>query len=673
MGFRLLILIFLVNRVFSQVSAPDVRCLEVLPNYNVRITWIPPADPTNQFYAYEIYSSNTSAGPFNLLTTLTGAINTNTFIDAGTTASIQSVYYYLVTRWGALGANSSKQSDTLQTISLNLLNITGQPYLDIRYNNLHKPALASTAANFILTKEYPPGITNIISVSPLLSVHDTLSVCTATIAYQVTLSDNLGCVSKSNLLKGVYNDTKQPNEPYIDSISVLPNGNTIIAWRVPYDKDVIEYEVQRLNPSGQRDTEASVIGRLKTSYTYTSTAANSGPVSLYIKAIDSCAKSSTLNYDVSTMFLKTKYNRCAYSTELNWNAYPSMPKGIKHYRIYYSANGGTYQLIGTTTLTSFTHTMPDPGKTLTYFIRVVNTDLSITASSNRVAFFAAQVNSPQYTYIKNVDVIDNQSTAINLLLDTSEYCNGIDLMQSYDGINFNSIGFLPNNGTPNYQFIDKTIEPAVRSYFYKAVLRDSCGNPRVISNVCKSILLKVMQDKEQLFTQHLSWSAYEGFAGKIQKYEVYRIINGLESETAIGSTNDTILRFTDNVEEEASKGSRIEYMVKAIEANNNPYKISSVSISNKVPVYIEDQIYVPNALAPNGYNRTWLPVTHFVDKYDYHVRIFNRWGKLFFETSSDTEAWDGGNEPAGIYVYLIDYKNARGEYKELKGTILLLR
>jgi gliding motility-associated-like protein len=310
---------------------------------------------------------------------------------------------------------------------------------------------------------------------------------------------------------------------------------------------------------------------------------------------------------------------------------------------------------------------------LSYFVRVINKDRSITSSSNRVSFYSSQVPSPKYVYIKNASILDNTTSVVNILIDTTAYYSGLDILQSIDGYSFSSVGFVPNVGTSNYSFSIKNLETLKRSYYYKAILRDSCGNSRVESNICKTILLKVEQDKDYLFKQHLSWSKYEGFGAGVSRYQIYRVVNEQIDSSPIGSTPDTLTTFTDEVEDESSKGTKIQYFVKAIERAGNPYGVLSESNSNPVSIYLDGALFVPNAFAPNGLNQTWMPITHFVDKIDYHVRIFNRWGKLFFETNSDTQAWDGGSEPAGIYVYLIDYKNARGEYKEVKGTIMLIR
>jgi hypothetical protein len=372
------------------------------------------------------------------------------------------------------------------------------------------------------------------------------------------------------------------------------------------------------------------------------------------------------------MFLKADYDKCAYKTNLSWNAYVNLPKGILEYRIYASVNNSPYLRIGATTQTNFTVDNVQPNKNVCYFVRVVNSNQSITASSNRTCIFSTQVQASNFVYIKKASVKDKNSVEVTVFIDTTKTSLGIDIYRSVDGVNFTAVGFLPYNGVPDFYFLDEKIETNINSYFYKAVVKDSCGNSRTYSNISKTILLKFKDDDENIFTKHLSWSDYLGFAGGLSGYNIYRVINDVASSSPVASTGPQVSSYIDNLENEASSGSKIEYLIEGVEGLGNPYGFMEASKSNTVAVYMEGKIYVPTAFAPKGKNKIWLPVTHFIDKSEYTVSLFNRWGTKIFETHDDTKGWDGEGFPNDVYAYLITYKNSRGEYKELKGTVLLM-
>jgi gliding motility-associated-like protein len=657
----------------AQVAPPQLRCLEVLTNGDVKFTWIPPTDPNNQFFAYEIYAANAFGGPYTMSAQITGPLSTNTFVLPNAGANISSRYYYLLSTSGLNGSIRSQPGDTLRTMFLNVQLISGAKDLKLLYYNLRTPPLPSTLNTYTLQKEYPMGSWNFLGSTALTSYADTISVCSASINYQVRLADKIGCYSSSNVIGDVYLDSKDPNEPLVDSVSVLPNGNTIIAWRVPYDKDVVNYEIQYKTAAGPNATLAVVPGRNNTSFTYSSSATATAPLGLFVGAIDSCKRSSTLNYNLSSLFVKAQYDSCAYSTTLSWNEYRSMPNGILEYRVYYSQNGSPYALVGSTSGLGFTHSGVSPDKNICYFVRAVNKTKTITASSNRVCFFSTQVPVPAYLYLSTATVLNPSTIRINWLVDTSKTFSGLDLFRSTDNQNFSPLAYLPYTGARQYSYTDESVQSNRRSYYYRARLRDACGNARNNSNTAKTILLQVSNDRNLLFTKHLSWSAYEGFGGGVRSYALYRIVNQVLQVPAIATTPSYVLQYTDNVEDLAGAGSDLAYVVIASEAGNNGYGPNDESSANTCPVYEEGTVFVPTAFAPNGMNPLWLPVTHFVDKNDYRVQVYNRWGNLVFETNSDAQAWDGNNAPGDVYAYLITFKNARGEYRELKGSLLLMR
>lgn len=652
----------------AQMPAPDLRCLEVLPNGNVKLHWISPPDPNGQFFSYQVFASNNPASTFSLAGTI-GAQATNSFVH-NTDASGTSMYYYMNTTFGSGGSGSSVHSDTLRSLFLNI--VPAAVDLKLLYNPLKTPKLPSSSSTYTIQKEYPMGTWSLLGTTQALQYSDTITVCGDSMSYQVQLPDNSGCLSTSNIQKGKYTDQKPPNQPYIDSLSVLPNGQCILTWRIPRDLDIDRYAIYEKSLAGTNNFLATVPGRSSTSYVYTLSTANTRTVQLFVSAVDSCDNISTFNEEPTSLFLQSSYDVCAYKTQLNWNDYKGLHTGVKEYVIYHSVNGSVFKKIGSTTGSSFVHEDAEPGKDLCYFVRVVNSEGQITASSNRLCFFSRQVKAPAYVYIRSASVSDKHME-LRLLLDTLVGSDGIELQRSVNGSEFQNIAFLPTNGFSAYQHLDPLPEGADQAYYYRAIVRDSCGNARTQSQVCKSVYLSVKSDPDNLFAQKLSWNAYEGFAGSMSGYYIYRIGANGETGQALAFTDAFTTYYTDLVEDEAMNGTQISYRVQAIEGLSNPFGIREQAFSNPVPVYTEDMLFVPNAFAPDGLNNVWKPVTHFIDKSEYQVLVYDRWGHKVFETNRDDEGWDGKGYGSGVYSYQIRYKNSRGEYKSSHGYINLIR
>jgi gliding motility-associated-like protein len=100
---------------------------------------------------------------------------------------------------------------------------------------------------------------------------------------------------------------------------------------------------------------------------------------------------------------------------------------------------------------------------------------------------------------------------------------------------------------------------------------------------------------------------------------------------------------------------------------------------DSVTVFIVENelIQLPNAFSPNGdgLNDLFrLPLT--VTKLN-AFSVYNRFGQLIFSTTNKRIGWDGrfkGKEQdPGTYVWMLDAYNIRGERKQLKGNIILIR
>ena len=88
-------------------------------------------------------------------------------------------------------------------------------------------------------------------------------------------------------------------------------------------------------------------------------------------------------------------------------------------------------------------------------------------------------------------------------------------------------------------------------------------------------------------------------------------------------------------------------------------------------------IYVPNAFSPNndgtndGFHAFTFNLTSF------HLRIYDRWGEVIFETNDVNENWDGTykgiDQNIGVYVWVIDANDADGTPLTKSGNVTLVR
>ena len=89
-------------------------------------------------------------------------------------------------------------------------------------------------------------------------------------------------------------------------------------------------------------------------------------------------------------------------------------------------------------------------------------------------------------------------------------------------------------------------------------------------------------------------------------------------------------------------------------------------------------LFVPNAFTPNGdsKNGVWKPVVY--DTETYELWVFDRWGQIILNSTSEDASWDGTINgkpaPVGLYVYQIKYTDKlSGLPSEIRGHFSLIR
>ena len=95
-------------------------------------------------------------------------------------------------------------------------------------------------------------------------------------------------------------------------------------------------------------------------------------------------------------------------------------------------------------------------------------------------------------------------------------------------------------------------------------------------------------------------------------------------------------------------------------------------------IYVKDEfsLYAPNAFTPKKeFNNVFLVKGYNVS--NFHLKVFNRWGELIFETTDMTEGWDGTNNGKdcqnGVYIYQIEARDTQGNDHSKTGHVTLIK
>ena len=95
-------------------------------------------------------------------------------------------------------------------------------------------------------------------------------------------------------------------------------------------------------------------------------------------------------------------------------------------------------------------------------------------------------------------------------------------------------------------------------------------------------------------------------------------------------------------------------------------------------VACDDNAYVPNAFTPNDDGKNDRFRVHFFHPpKNFSLSIFNRTGLKLYSAKDPSEGWDGRYkntpQPAGGYVWYIDYTDYQGKHHSMRGTLILIR
>lgn len=650
------------------IQAPEIDCMQSDINGDLTISWNPVNDPMGTFTAYQLYSSSGLVATINDIATGSFTIPAVNIEDD----------YYLAVASGCNG-NSLTYSETISNIFLDVINPSdGTAFLT--WNAPATSPLTGMGAYYHIMREYPAGTWSLYDSVPYATTSyiDTITICSTHLNYQIVLPND-PCNFSSNIDGDDFVDMMTPAIPVLGSVSIDTLTNEVnITWDQNTHPDTYGYIIYGMDGNGVLFEMDTVWGITNTGYSFTPPSIN-GPMTFSVAAFDSCWTVSTpATYQTSakgeihtTMFMSVTPNTCTEKVLLEWSPYVGWNNAFR-YEVFAKSEVTSWTKMGeTTTLSSEIPIIPD----VDYCIVIKAVDDSGNESfSNVQCLKITAPRQPAFNYL-SVATVAQDSVLLKIHVDASVSITELSVQRKDDKGVFQEITRLPVSGN-DLQYYDGDVEVQKRSYTYRVQVVDSCGRLSGISNEAETILLYLTND-ELLKLDYLSWSPYRDFDGSLLNYSVYRIVDSLLEEGPIAVIPVEQHYYTDDINEVLTRG-KICYYVEAIEALNT-YSFSEISRSNITCITLPPVIYIPNAFWPDGINKIFLPIVSDIDPSYYELMIFDRWGRVIFETNDYREGWTGtinfSGEMAetGTYLYVVKLRDGDGIEVLKHGHVSLLR
>jgi gliding motility-associated-like protein len=670
---QILIGILLALNLQSQEPA-SFNCLEVDDNGNTTLRWTMfPIDPDlDRFVIY--YSTNGVS--FDSIGS-TPALSFSYF-HPGANADLGSKYYYIK----AVYNSGISISDTLRTIYLQVDNNPPDfNQADLYWNPVSDPLLDAYSGFYKILREFPPGNWTLYDSVPTnnTTYSEPVITCYDSITYRIIIENSIGCSSVSNSRGAVFKDVEYPLEPLFDSVSINADEFPVLGWTPSESEDVTGYIVYKFENNNWIEIDR-IPGRDSTFYIDSVADPCNQSYSYAIAALDSCENKSpgTFEKPRNTILLNDiEYSVCDRSNTLTWSAYNNADPSLEQYNIYFSLNGGPFSLAGqaTSNTLSFTHENITPGSVYTYFVQAVFGNKTSSSCKKMVSAFAYR--EPAFVYFANADVLPSNNIELTIDVDTNvNVCTWNIFRNDPQAIIIAQIAGISKTELNSFPltFTDENVDPTLGPYFYYVEVLDSCEKTALTSNYNKTIFLSAANSGENL--NHLQWNAFEGWDAGVEKYFIYRMVDGIEPTSPIDSVEATVLEYDDDITAIDNSSGQLIYWVQAVENDGDGYGFKSRSNSNRTAVAIAAEMFMPNAFRPGGVTPEFKPVYRFFGGSDYSLQIFNRWGQLIFETKNPEDGWDGkykGNPvPLGVYVYKLFYQNPEQDAVVKRGTVMVV-
>ncbi len=478
---------------------------------------------------------------------------------------------------------------------------------------------------------------------------------------------NAGTLVKNLKAGGVINNTFNPTNNSVEytcanapfrftmSLAVVPTSITWKFSQVPNLTPGTDVTINNPTPTDSViiNGEKIYLFTLMTNYTFSAPGLYSVPITFTAPTIGSCDNSQTDIIFVQVIpapavGFATSFVPCVGNIA-TFTADPSTPTGINVSQWNWTFNNGS---TATGAVTNFTYNTPG---TFTEKLSVITADGCIADSSRQV--------------------VVNPRPTVTIAPDSLAICSGTNVSFSIQnptaGATYNWYT-AATGGTPVFTgtTFNATNVIASAQYFVEGISTSGCATAsrkRVVINVLPALVKPVVTvPANQLTPTSITfvWNAVPGATG----YQVSTNNGTTWSTPSSGATGltHTVSGLTPNTS--------VTLIVRALGIIACQNSISD-AVTGKTLI---DQIYVPSAFNPNStiaQNRTLRVYGYVIQTMQF--AIFNQWGEKVFETTNQTNGWDGNYkgkpQPSGVYIYVLKMTLLNGTSSEMKGSINLIR
>lgn len=310
------------------------------------------------------------------------------------------------------------------------------------------------------------------------------------------------------------------------------------------------------------------------------------------------------------------------------------------------------------------------GINYTYFMIGVNKCLLMGKPSDTISTFEQIAYIPQQQKLFTVTVDTNNNVSVSWLPSKEKDFAKYYLYKSINnGVSFKMLDTFEL--VTDTLYIDKDVDINKQSYCYHLIMYDTCDNIGPQGKIACSIFLK---GKSEYLKHNLDWNSYIGWDNGVDNYQILRryVVSPYESLVRIKVNQHVDSKF------ENDEGAYFYYL-NALEAlpDGTLDRPLAQSKSNEIFLFQQPNVYTPNAISMNGDGiNDFLEMKNSFVK-TYHLKIFNRWGEMIFETNNKKEYWKGvlnnNSVQNDVYFYILNFTGFDDVAYTKNGNFTILR